>query len=255
MALNNSARSFKSPKASLNKYIIAGFMCAVCELYSYQTLLSPATCAWWASPASHSHSQRYLQIPADKTIICSASPWFRASGCVWCLPLASWLEKDGRFQIPEAPFVDLFYPITQPYAQTGLFYFFYFAVFCSKVCSNLGTRCLQSAKLCINTHVLLARCKRPLQCATEGTCGKMFKLDTYTGEPEQVEQKRTLQDEVIVLVKLRWQNTNTFRSIVNQRKSFKIPRGSKLGWNVSKSSLWNSSLWLITLICPVDLED
>ncbi len=69
------------------------------------SVLLPAACVCWAPPAGHSRSQRYLRIPADKTIICSASPWFRASGCVWCLPLVSWLDKDGPFQIPLAPFV------------------------------------------------------------------------------------------------------------------------------------------------------
>lgn len=53
---------------------------------------------------------------------------------------------------------------------------------------------------------------------TEGTYGKMFKLDTYTIEAKQKELKRTLQDEVIVLVERKWQNTNTFRSTANRQK-------------------------------------
>lgn len=57
----------------------------------------------------------------------------------------------------------------------------------------------------------------------------MFKLDTYTVELKLGEQKITLQDEVIVLVELKWQNTNTFRSIVNRQKDIlpQNPRGFK----------------------------
>lgn len=54
----------------------------------------------------------------------------------------------------------------------------------------------------------------------------MFKIDTYTIEPEEGEQKRTLQGEVIILVELKWQNTNTFRSILNQRK-YILPQNPK----------------------------
>lgn len=41
------------------------------------------------------------------------------------------------------------------------------------------------------------------------TCGKIFRRDSYTAGPEQLWQKGTLEDEVIVLVELRWQNTDT----------------------------------------------
>lgn len=183
------------------------------------TVLSPAVCAWWAPPASHSYSQRYLQIPADKTIICSASPWFRASGCVWCLPLVKLIRE--RLQIRDsAPYV-YFHPTVspdRPLVLSCLFLLFGF--------QQLE---LVVYQLCINTcggGGLLAGCKKLLWHVTEGTYGKMFKRDTYTVEPKQGEQKRTLQDEVIVLVELKWQNTNTFRSTVNRQKEI-LPQNPK----------------------------
>lgn len=59
----------------------------------------------------------------------------------------------------------------------------------------------------------------------------MFKPDTYTVEPKLGEQKRTPQYEVIVLVELKWQNTNTFRSTVNRQKDIwpQNPEGFKAG--------------------------
>lgn len=64
-----------------------------------------------------------------------------------------------------------------------------------------------SSKHCINAHVLVAcweGTKDHFKRITEGTYGKMFKPDTYAVEPEQGEQKRTLQYEVSILVELQW---------------------------------------------------
>lgn len=191
------------------------------------TVLSPAVCACWAPPASHSNGQRYLRIPADKTIICSASPWFRASGCVWCLPLVSWLEKDGRFEIPLAPFVYFLPYRPTVYPDGPLFSNCIFLLYGLQQLENKVSAAVPSSAA---THMwwwLVSRVQKAT--LTEGTCGKMFKLDTYTVEPEQGEQKRTLRDEVIVLVELKWQITNTFRSILDRRKDIlpENPNGLK----------------------------
>lgn len=70
----------------------------------------------------------------------------------------------------------------------------------------------------------------------------MFKLDTYAVEPKQGELKRTLQNEVIVLVELKWQNTNTFRSIVNRRKYIlpSNPKGFK-AWTKFEQQVWSAA--------------
>lgn len=119
---------------------------------------------------------------------------------------------DSRYQRPLM--FRFSYHITQPKGRTGLFFLLKGLL---RLESKVSTKCQA-----LHRHTcgggLLARCERPPQCATEGTCGKMFKPDSNAGEPEQAEQKRTLQGEVIVLVGLRWQNTNTFRSVVHQRR-------------------------------------
>lgn len=46
----------------------------------------------------------------------------------------------------------------------------------------------------------------------------MSKLDTCAVKAELREEKIALQNELIVFVELKRQNTNTFRSVVNQRK-------------------------------------
>lgn len=43
----------------------------------------------------------------------------------------------------------------------------------------------------------------------DGTCGKIFRCDSYTAGPGQLRQKGTLEDEAVVSVELRWQNTDT----------------------------------------------
>lgn len=93
---------------------------------------------------------------------------------------------------------------------------------------------------------LLARCERPPQCATEGTCGKMFKPDSNAGGPEQAEQKRTLQGEVIVLVGLRWQNTNTFRSVVHQRRYILLQNPRRFKDRVKREQVWSVELLPLT---------
>lgn len=129
----------------------AAFVCAVClvcELLS-DTRLSPAVRARWAPSACLSYSQRYLRIPADKTIICSASPWFRTSGCVWCLLLVNWLEKDGGFEIWLAPCVYSLSPTASPYRSLVLS----FSLCTLQQLGNLGV--CQSAMLCISAHVVV----------------------------------------------------------------------------------------------------
>lgn len=123
--------------------------CVWAQLIS-DTVLPPAVCAWWAPPASHS---RYLQIPADKTIICSASPWFRASGSVWCLSLVNWLEKDGRFEISPAPSV-YFLPY-HPDCMHGQA-FFELLTLALQFAAAGGLSVFRSAKLCSNAHVAVA---------------------------------------------------------------------------------------------------
>lgn len=41
------------------------------------------------------------------------------------------------------------------------------------------------------------------------TRGKIFQRDSYMAGPEQLWPKGTLEDEVIVLIELRWQSTDT----------------------------------------------
>lgn len=194
MALLNRGQSSKSPEESF------WAQCGLCVSSAHIWLCSHQLLLPGELLQLVSHSQRYPQIPADKTIICSTSPWFRSSGRVWCLPLVSWLKKDGWLQIPEAPYVFLpYHPAKGPDRSLLLHKSLL------QVESKVSTKCQA-----LHQHTcgggLLARCERPLWCATAGTCGKMFKLDTNTGEPEQVKQKRTLQYEVIVLVGLRWQH-------------------------------------------------
>lgn len=139
------------------------------------------------------HSLRYQWIPADKTIICSASPWFRASGCVWCLPLVNWLEKDGRFEISPSPFVYFL-----PYRQTvcpdrPLSWAVYF---CPQFASTWEQGVGSDGKLgCLRGF------KRTLQLVTEEAHGKKFKSDTYSFTPEQKGKKIAAHAEVIVLVR------------------------------------------------------
>lgn len=129
----------------------AAFVCAVClvcELLS-DTRLLPAVCARWAPSARLSYSQRYLPIPADKTIICSASPRVRASGCVWCLLLVSWWEKDGGFEIWSAPCVYSLSPTASP--DRSLVWSFPLCTL--QQLGNSGV--CPSAMLCVSAHVVL----------------------------------------------------------------------------------------------------
>lgn len=150
------------------------------------TALWPAACALWAPPANHSHCQRYLWIPADKTIICSASPWFRASGCVWCLPLVSWLEKDGRLKIPRAPLCLL---------------------------SSLSLASIRT-QVCAKSYFIVWQKEHMEKCSNL--------IPTLLNQ-NRASRKKHLQDEVIGLVQLKWQSTNTSRSVAHQQKHIWSP--------------------------------
>lgn len=71
-------------------------LCALASCLCVAELLQPETVTQTVGDI--------CELPADKTIICSASPWLSASGRVWCLPFGKLIrvrrpsrDTTGRF--------------------------------------------------------------------------------------------------------------------------------------------------------------
>lgn len=153
---------------------------------------------------------------------------------------------DSRYHRPP---LFIFYPITRLFALTGLSFFFFKLLILLHICDQVLHQCTcgvcrvqKATSVCDGGNIWKNVPTWYLHCWTRAWGG----------------QKRTFQDEVTVLVEIKWQNTNTFRSIANRRK-YTLPQNPERfkAWMKSEPAVWSAVQLTptLTLICSLALKD